>query len=313
MSNCRKYLYILITACSSILIIWVLLWGGKQKNIRRLERKYIEYGPSDPCGRKALEQIKRVFKEKSTTELVECLRTKQYQEATIRLAVDEVVRRDGPESIGIIIDKSFPPFVRREALSYLSWVNNRKALQISRKILKNNDYAGVRGNALSVLGTYGGKEDIPIIRSFLEGKDTNFYMNAASFLKSLGAEDEVIAILTEKIKKGNPNNIRCEAIKALSQLRASSTIAIFLQILDDAKNDKDVRSDASWAIYYLTQSNLISDKSTISRIVLFLNDHDPNVQFWTIKTLANIKGRETIPVLIELKQLNSGRSVYIFR
>ncbi len=194
--------------------------------------------------------------------------------------------------------------LRREALSALGRLGDRKAIPDLLGALREDKLAKMRREAASALGALGSSEVIPdLLRAFREDKDGWVRSGAAEALGALGAR-EAIPDLLEALREDRTAWVRTGAAEALGALGVREVIPDLLNAL---RGDKDewVRAGAAKALGALGVHEAIPDLLKALR-----GDKDEWVRGQAAEVLGDLGATQAIPELLQALRTDEDEFVH---
>ncbi|HID72206.1 MAG TPA: HEAT repeat domain-containing protein [Thermoplasmata archaeon] len=181
------------------------------------------------------------------------------------------------------------PQVRREAVAFLSKIEDKEIVDVLLTALKDED-SSVRRDVVHALGETGDEKVVDYLIPELEDEYPTIRAAAVEALAKIGSGKAVRALI--KTMLSEDFEMRWKAKEELHRLKNTLGFEPFLEVLKD--NDPFVRSIA------LTElSELENWKEVLPHITKMLKDTTTDVRIASVKALENIASEEVLPPLIE--------------
>lgn len=159
------------------------------------------------------------------------------------------------EALGLVEGRdNQDPALVSSALAYLAQIRSRKALSLSKDLLKEADKK-ILPSLLKLLGRAGGPQEEEALLAFLETDDAS-----------------------EDLKQG--------AIRALGDFGSGKAADKLMRLVEDPQGSKTTRMAASESL------GKIGDSRAVKSLVIAANGDDVNVKASAIGALGNFKGGE---------------------
>ncbi len=211
---------------------------------------------------------------------------------------DPARRAEAAYQMGIRGDPSFLPFLEQaldDPDSRVRWrsVQALSRMELPRKprkvsLLLKDEAPRVRAAAATVLGRWGGEDEIPDLCSLLNDPDQEVRYRTIEALGEIRKLDRDLLERIASLLKDPDSNIRMHAALALGKCKYSPAAGLLAERLGDPHHT--VRGPAAWSL------GEIGDESTLAALFGALADEGEYVRIYAYQAIAAF-GQRALPVL----------------